>query len=135
LLKHSKEYTIQLALLEPKESIQKEGFSEMRLKALNTIYPSYSSRNNLNDVNKFKEDFKKKYNFEANDEVLKGFDVTFDALVRLFQDKSFEALAKDEISEQLSYKFHYFKDLNGGYTNKGVYILQFDTDSNTKIAN
>ena len=135
LLKHSKEYTIQLALLEPKESIQKEGFSEMRLKALNTIYPSYSSRNNLNDVNKFKVDFKKKYNFEATDEVLKGFDVTFDALVRLFQDKSFEALAKDEISEQLSYKFHYFKDLNGGYTNKGVYILQFDTDSNTKIAN
>src|SRR5690606_1314148 len=63
LLKHSKEYNIQVALLEPKESIQKEGFSEMRFKALNTIYPSYSSRNNMNDVNKFKADFKQKYNF------------------------------------------------------------------------
>jgi LysM repeat protein len=135
LLKHSKEYTIQLALLEPKESIQKEGFSEMRFKALNTIYPSYSSRNNLNEINKFKTEFKKKFNFEATDEVLKGFDVTFDALVRLFQDKSFEALAKDEISEQLNHKFHYFKDLSGGYSNKGGYILQFNTDSNTKIAN
>ncbi|MCB0443737.1 MAG: LysM peptidoglycan-binding domain-containing protein, partial [Flavobacterium sp.] len=48
LLKHSNQYTIQLALLEPKESILKEGLSEMRFKALNTIYPSYSDRNNLN---------------------------------------------------------------------------------------
>jgi LysM repeat protein len=135
LLKHSKEYTIQLALLEPKESIQKEGFSEMRFKALNTIYPSYSKRNNLNQVNKFKADFKQKYNFEASEEVIKGFDVTFDALVRLFQDKSFEALAKDEISEQLNHKFQYFKDSNGGYSNKGGYILQFDSDSNSKLAN
>lgn len=135
LLKHSKEYTIQLALLEPKESIQKEGFSEMRFKALNTIYPSYSDRNNFNEVEKFKADFKRKYSFEASDEVIKGFDVTFDALVRLFQDKNFEAMAKDEISEQLKHKFHYFKDLNGGYSNKGGYILQFDKDSNTKIAN
>lgn len=135
LLKHSKEYTIQLALLEPKESIQKEGFSEMRFKALNTIYPSYSNRNNINEVNKFKADFKQKYNFEASEEVIKGFDVTFDALIRLFQDKSFEALAKDEISEHLNHKFHYFKDSEGGYSNKGGYILQFDTDSNIKIAN
>ena len=135
LLKHSKEYSIQLALLEPKESIQKEGFSEMRLKALNTIYPSYSSRNNVNEVSKFKADFKQKYNFEATEEVIKGFDVTFDALVRLFQDKSFEALAKDEISEQLNHKFHYLKDVNGGYSNKGGYILQFNSNSSTKITN
>ncbi|RAR50838.1 LysM peptidoglycan-binding domain-containing protein [Flavobacterium lacus] len=135
LLKHSKEYTIQLALIEPKESIQKEGFSEMRFKALKTIYPSYSSRNNFNEVEKFKADFKRKYSFEASDEVIKGFDITFDALIRLFQDKSFEALAKDEISEQLNHKFYYIKDSNVGYSNKGGYILQFDTDSNTKIAN
>lgn len=135
LLKHSKEYTIQLALLEPKESIQKEGFSEMRLKALNTIYPSYSSRNKVNEVSKFKAVFKQKYNFEATEEVIKGFDVTFDALVRLFQDKSFEALAKDEISEQLNHKFHYLKDSNGGYSNKGGYILQFNSNSSTKITN
>lgn len=134
LLKHSNQYTIQLALLEPKESILKEGLSEMRFKALNTIYPSYSDRNNLNQLKKFKSDFKQKYNFDATDEAIKGFDVAFDALVRLFQDKSFEALAKDEISEQLNYKFHYFKDINGGYTNKGGYILQFDSDSNTKKA-
>lgn len=135
LLKHSKEYNIQLALLEPKESILKEGFSEMRFKALNTIYPSYSSRNNINAVNKFKLDFKQKYNFEASDEVIKGFDVTFDALVRLFQDKGFEAMAKDEITEQLNHKFHYYKSSSGAYSNKGGYILQFDNDSTTKIAN
>jgi hypothetical protein len=135
LLKQSKEYNIQLALLEPIESFQKEGFSEMRFKALNTIYPSYSKRNNDKENEKFKTNFRLKYNFEASDEVIKGFDVTFDALIRLFQDKSFEALAKDEISEHINYKFHYHKDLNGGYTNKGVYILQLDADSNTKIAN
>lgn len=135
LLKHSQDYTIQLALMEPKESIQKEGFSEMRFKALNTIYPSYSKRNNLHQLNTFKASFKRKYNFEATEDAIKGFDVTFDALVRLFQDKNFEALAKDEITEQLGHKFEYVKDSNGGYSNKGGYILQFDTDSSTKIAN
>lgn len=135
LLKHSKEYNIQLVLSEPKEAIQKEGFSEMRFKALKAIYPSYSRRNNDNELKKFKSDFRKKYNFVATEEVIKGFDITFDALVRIFQDKSFEALAKDEISEQLNFKFQYYRDLNGGYVNKGGYVLQFDTDSNTKIAN
>ncbi len=135
LLKHSQDYPIQLALMEPKESIQKEGFSEMRFKALNTIYPSYSKRNNLNQLNAFKASFKRKYNLEATEDVIKGFDIVFDALVRLFQDKNFEALAKDEITEQLGHKFEYVKDSNGGYSNKGGYILQFDTDSSTKIAN
>lgn len=135
LLKHSQDYTIQLALMEPKESIQKEGFSEMRFKALNTIYPSYSKRNNLYQLNAFKASFKRKYNFEATEDAIKGFDITFDALVRLFQDKNFEALAKDEITEQLGHKFEYVKDSNGGYSNKGGYILQFDADSSTKIAN
>lgn len=135
LLKESKEYDIQLALLEPKEVIEKEGLSEMRFKVLNTIYPSYSKRDNLDAINKFKSDFKNKYSFDPTEEAIQGFDITFDALIRLFQDKSFEATAKDEVTEQLYYKFQYFKSPNGGYTNKGVYILQFDSDSNIKVVN
>ena len=135
LLKESKEYQIQLALLQPKEYISGEGLSDMRFKALKMLYPSYSKRNNQEEINRFKIDFKRKYNFEPNPEIIKGFDVTFDALVRLFQDKNFEATAKDDSTEQLNYTFHYFKNSDNGYSNKGGYILQYDVDSDTKIAN
>ncbi len=135
LLKESKEYQIQLALLQPKEYISGEGLSDMRFKALKMLYPSYSKRNNQEEINRFKIDFKRKYNFEPNPESIKGFDVTFDVLVRLFQDKNFEATAKDDSTEQLNYTFHYFKNSDNGYSNKGGYILQYDVDSDTKIAN
>jgi len=135
LLKESKDYQIQLALLQPKEYISGEGLSDMRFKALKMLYPSYSKRNNQEEINRFKIDFKRKYNFEPNPESIKGFDVTFDALVRLFQDKNFEATAKDDSTEQLNYTFHYFKNSDNGYSNKGGYILQYDVDSDTKIAN
>lgn len=135
LLKESKDYQIQLALLQPKEYISGEGLSDMRFKALKMLYPSYSKRNNQNAINRFKSDFNRKYNFEPSSECIKGFDVTFDVLVRLFQNKNFEATAKDDSTEQLNYTFHYFKNLDNGYLNKGGYILQYDVDSDTKIAN
>jgi LysM repeat protein len=135
LLKESKDYQIQLALLQPKEYISGEGLSDMRFKALKMLYPSYSKRNNQEQINRFKIDFIRNYNFEPNPENIKGFDVTFDALVRLFQDKNFEATAKDDSTEQLNYTFHYFKNSDNGYSNKGGYILQYDVDSDTKIAN
>ena len=59
LLKESKEYQIQLALLQPKESISGEGLSDMRFRALKMLYPSYSKRANQKEINHFKVAFKK----------------------------------------------------------------------------
>lgn len=135
LLKESTTYDIQLALLQPKEAITGEGLSDMRFKALKMLYPSFSKRTNQADINRFKAAFQKKYNAQPSEQVFQGFDLTYDAIIRLFQDASFEATAKDEITEQLLFTFQYVINPEGGYSNQGGYILQYDVDSDSKLAN
>lgn len=135
LLKDSKQYDVEIALLEPKEKIKGEGLSEMRFKALKMIYPSLYKPTNIKELQRFKKDFILKYGFEPTIEAIKGFDVTFDTLLRLFQDRSFEALAQDAMTEQLKLSFRYSKNPDGGYINSRAYILQYSEDSDAKIVN
>jgi hypothetical protein len=54
--------------------------------------------------------------------------------MRLSQDKTFMETITDEASEQVENKFYYFPNPEGGYTNKGVHILYYDTDLTIKVA-
>ncbi len=135
LLKDSNAFDIQIALLEPKEVLKGGGLSDMRFRALKMIHPSMNKPSNSNEVNDFKKTFFEKYGFNPTQEAIKGFDIAFDALVRMFQEKDFETLAKEQITEQVNYRFRYVKNLDEGYLNTGGYILQFDEDSNNKIIN
>ena len=126
---------MQIALLEPIKVLIDEGLSDIRFKILKMIYPSLYKPSNPKGMNKFKKDYLRKYGFEASQEAIKGFDITFDALVRLFQDKDFEFIAKESTTEQLNFKFRYIKKLDEGYFNWGSYLLQYDEDSNDKIIN
>ncbi|RZK11850.1 MAG: LysM peptidoglycan-binding domain-containing protein [Flavobacterium sp.] len=135
LLKDSKQYDVEIALVDPKENIKGEAVSEMRFKALKMIYPSPYKPESTKELIRFKKDFLSKYGFEASNEAVKGFDVTFDALLRLFQDKSFEVLAQENSTEQLKLNFKYTKNPEGGYSNSGGYILQYDENSDAKIVN
>lgn len=135
LLKESTTYEVQLALFEPKETITGEGLSTMRFKALKMLYPSYSKRLSKKEVAQFENDFLKIYHQKPSQNVLQGFDLTFDSLVRLFQDVSFEATVKDTITEQTNYTFQYYLNADGSYSNKGFYILQYDAESDAKLAN
>lgn len=135
LLKDSKEYDVQIALLEPKDNIKGEGLSEMRFKALKMIYPLSYKPTDKKELIGFKKNFLAKYGFEASKEAIKGFDVTFDALIRLYQDKSFDVLAQEVATEQLRLNFRYVKNTDGGYINSGGYILQYNEDSDAKVVN
>jgi hypothetical protein len=44
------------------------------------------------------------------------------------QDKTFEETVNSAATKQVENKFEYYKT-NGGYTNKGVFIMYYDTDS------
>lgn len=135
LLKDMQQYQIQLALLKPKELVLNESLSEMRFKALKMIYPSYSKRDNQIALKVFENKCKQNYGIASSPQIIQGFDLTFDALIRLYQNKSLETLAKDEVTNQLNYTFQYYKNQYGGYYNKGAYILQYDIDSDKKIVN
>jgi LysM repeat protein len=135
LMKESTNYDIQLALLNELEKLKEESLSEMRFRVLKMIYPSVKKLDNSSRNNAFANQFKKEYNIMPSPQVIKGFDVTFDALVRVFQNKNFEATAKDNETQQVMYRFKYNKNTNGGYSNLGVYLYQFDAETNVKPIN
>jgi hypothetical protein len=135
LMKESTNYPIQLALVEPKEAIENENLSEMRFVVLKMLYPSVIYNDSNVSLISFKTKFNNKYNSIPSTEAIQGFDCTFDALLRLYQTQSFETIAKDEETKQLLYRFKYTKSQTGAYNNIGGYILQFDTNTDSKIVN
>jgi hypothetical protein len=56
-------------------------------------------------------------------------------MMRLVQNKSFEETVNSTATQQLENKFEYYKKEGGGYVNKGVYVMYYDTDLTIKQAN
>lgn len=135
LLSELSNYKIQLVVLEPTLIPDFEDVSRKRFRILKMIYPSLSTLSKSNQTNNFLVNYKRNNNIEPTQNIMIGFDITFDALLRISQDKSFEASIKDDITEYLDLKFEYKKNEIGGYSNTGVYILQYDTDATIKEAN
>jgi hypothetical protein len=65
---------------------------------------------------------------------IRGFDVTFDTLLRLSQEKSFEETVQSNATQQIENKFDYVQNITAGYVNQGVYILYYDVDLTIKEA-
>jgi LysM repeat protein len=122
-----KEYQIQLVLLEKTDAIDHEEIPLDRLLALKMIYPSVTKNNNSPEAAIYEKNFKRKNNIFPNQFATRGFDVTFDVILRLYQEEGFAGAATDKASEQVENKFVY-ETINGGNYNKGVYILQYNDD-------
>ncbi|HOD11413.1 MAG TPA: peptidoglycan-binding protein, partial [Flavobacterium sp.] len=99
-----------------------------RLAKLNMMYPSLSKPNETPEAVQFDMKYKKLNKVLPNQFAIRGFDVTFDTLMRLSQEKTFEETIQSSASEQIENKFDYMLNSESGYTNKGVYILQYEAD-------
>ena len=49
-------------------------------------------------------------------------------MMRLVQNVKFEQTIKTVATDRIENKFEYYKKNDGGYTNKGVHIMYYDTD-------
>ena len=100
------------------------------LGSLNFTYPStefydMSSRNNK----VFYEKYQVKNYAEPSDYAIKGFDVTYDALIRLASTEgSIESAFASGKSVRVASVFNYAKKTTGGFENKGVFIVQYSKD-------
>jgi len=134
LLAAKADYQIQLVILEPNEKLNSDEILISSLAKLNMLYASVTRENETPEAAIFAKVYKKKNNIFPNQYATRGFDVTFDALLRLSQEKSFEETIYDDATEGVENKFNYNKNPAGGYTNKGVYILYYDEDLSVKVA-
>jgi len=128
-------YKVQLVILEPNETLDTDEINFENLAKLNLMYPSITRENESPEAKIFEKEYRKDNKISPSTYATRGFDVTFDTMMRLSQDKSYQETADSIATEQVDNKFEYYKKADGGYTNKGIYILYYDTDLIIKEAN
>lgn len=126
---------IQLVILEPNETLDFEEISMKRLTILKMLYPSLTRENNTPEAILFENEYKRKNKIFPSQFAVRGFDVTFDTMLRLSQGKAFAESAESDKTERVESKFDYVKNDSEGYMNKGVYILEYEEDLSVKEAN
>ncbi len=127
-------YNVQLVILEPNETLDTDEIEFANLLKLKLLYPSMTRENNSLEATIFEKNYKLKNKVTPNTFATRGFDVTFDTLMRLSQSASYAESVLNQVTEQVESKFDYFKNETGGFANKGVYILYYDTDLTVKVA-
>ena len=127
-------YQVQLVVLEPNETLDTDEINFENLTKLHLMYPSATRENNSPEAQIFMSSYRKKNKVNPSTFAIRGFDITFDTMMRLSQDKTYQETAETMITEQVESKFEYHKKEEGGYVNKGIYILYYDTDLTVKEA-
>ncbi|HEX9151134.1 MAG TPA: LysM peptidoglycan-binding domain-containing protein, partial [Flavobacterium sp.] len=128
-------YKVQLVILEPNETLDTDEINFVNLTKLKLMYPSVTRENESPEALIFEKEFKKKNKISPSAFATRGFDITFDTMMRLSQGQKYQETAETMATEQVDNKFEYYKKEGGGFTNKGVYILYYDTDLTIKEAN
>jgi LysM repeat protein len=128
-------YKVQLVILEPNETLDTDEINFVTLTKLKMMYPSMTRDNESAEALQFENGFRKINKIFPSTFATRGFDITFDTMMRLSQGKKYKETADAMATEQVDNKFEYYKKPEGGYTNKGVYILYYDTDLTIKVAN
>lgn len=121
------EYQIQLVVLERTDTLDFDEIPLDKLTALNMLYPSVTNEAETPNVILFNRLYREKNNITPSQFATRGFDVTFDVIMRLFQNEEFSAVMANAATEYVENKFTYTKS-DAGNNNTGVFILQYNTD-------
>jgi len=126
---------VQLVILEPNSTLDTDEISFDNLVKLKLMYPSITRESDEQAVLIFDKQYRLKNKANPTTYATRGFDVTFDTMMRLVQGKTFQETADLMTTQQVDNKFQYYRKEDGGHANKGVYILYYDSDLTLKVAN
>ncbi len=101
---------------------------------LNFVFPTteFMKQDDIR-VHRFYEKYKRKNYAFPTKYAIRGFDVTYDALIRLSSSESFEEGLKAGASERISAIFNYDKKWFGSFENTNVLLIQYTEDLDTLI--
>jgi hypothetical protein len=101
----------------------------MHLANLNFTFPSNRKSYDFKDKNAFLVSYKNKYGVLPNRFAVRGFDVTYDVLLRLAAEGNvYDASDDDYETEYIENKFRYEKKMFSGFRNNALYILKYNKD-------
>ena len=100
---------------------------------LKLLFPSATKVASTPEEKQFEKQFKKINNIYPNAAAKKGFDVTFDALLRICQPEGFVKSAATTKTEYIENAFDY-NSSNWLISNNATYLLYYDSDLTIKQA-
>ncbi len=124
LSKLKSKYDIQLVVFEIYDALEFEEIPLKRYTDLKMMFPSVTRTNKSGYYESFQEKFKKDNNVNPNFFATRGFDVTFDTILRMYEENGFVNSTTGLTSEQLQSKFNYRKIEDGNY-NTGIYLMYY----------
>lgn len=105
-------------------------YSEIKIEtliALNYTFPSVTRDSHSTSDIDFIKEFKAQNNVLPNRFATRGYDVTLDIILRMFQKEGFMGTLNSK-STEIENKFSYSRNPEGTIRNTGVYILQYNDD-------
>lgn len=122
-------YKIHLFTLDRNEAYEWHEVSSMRLAKLNFTFPSVNRNIAEDERNPFLISYKNKYGVLPNRYAIRGFDVTYDVLLRLASEKDiYDAIMPESETVYIENKFRYEKSNTEGYCNEAAYILKYNDE-------
>ncbi|MDY0781379.1 LysM peptidoglycan-binding domain-containing protein [Tenacibaculum sp. IB213877] len=107
-------------------------YDKMDNNKLARINFSYVANNytdeNAEETKAFNRKFKDRNKTIPSDYAVKGFDITYDILMRLASGKKLSDTFDEGVSIRLENKFDYDKKLFGSVSNKGLFIVKYNKD-------
>jgi len=131
LKNYQKEFDIQLVVFEVFDALNFEEIPIKNLASLKMLYPSANKVITTPEELVFAKKFKKENNMYPNAAAIKGFDITFDTLLRICQQEGFSASAAKHKTEYIENSFDY-SNSNDLIQNNGCFLLYYDTDLTIK---
>ncbi len=120
-------YNVRMFTLDKNEAYDFDDISNMNLARLGLTFPSVSKSYAYDDKVPFLISYKNKYGVLPNKFAVRGFDVTYDVLLRLASSKDlFQETIGEFETEYIESKFRYEPQSNAGYANRAMYILQYN---------
>lgn len=120
---------IRLFTLDKNQAYEWHEVSSTRLAKLNFTFPSVNRNFNEDDRQPFLISYKNKYGVVPNRFAIRGFDVTYDVLLRMASEKNvYDAILPENETVYIENKFRYEKSDTEGYCNEAAYILKYNDE-------
>lgn len=133
LKKNKEEYNIQLVVLELYETLDFEEIPMSNLTELNMLFPSTRKQGETEADKIFKSKYLKENGVLPNVYASRGFDITFDTLLRICQEEGYAKSVENNKTEYFENAFDYVND-EGNIINNGAYLMYYDVDYSIKQA-
>lgn len=127
-------YRITLLTTDRNNSYDSDNISNRHLGKLNFHYPSVDRAFDREKSRDFIKKYVEKYGVDPNRYAVRGFDVTYDVLLRLASAEDlFTSINEEGTTQYVENKFDYDHRPSGGYLNKAIYILAYDRNLNLNV--